>query len=423
MALTQPTARADHGAGRCPQGGAHCPATHPGAILTHSAGTPDARYTHLREHHPVFHDPEFDLWVLSRHQDIDTVLRDATGTYSTALSYTPIRPLGTTADAALAAGGAVPVLSSTDPPEHTRFRQAMTATFPTTDRAVRAPDTDRAMAEETAAVAATFAADPGRTGDLLTGYAQPAVMAAFGRLAGVPRAGHRAVVAQAAALTDLVWGRPDPDRQLQAAHALAGLWTYCADLVARRQHLPCGGDLLDAWTAHTGADGERMSPAEVASTLMEQLIVVGELLPRAVVTTVAGLRAAGPWPPPQDGVVSEAVETTFRYHSPLVGWLRSTTREVELAGTTVPAGARLLLLLASAHRDPDRAPNAPSLSFGAGIHYCPGAAYTRRLVHHAVTALATACPALTLTDPADTDPTRWNSNTGVGGPTHLTVSW
>ncbi|MFF4407856.1 hypothetical protein [Streptomyces sp. NPDC001404] len=145
--------------------------------------------------------------------------------------------------------------------------------------------------------------------------------------------------------------------------------------------------------------------------------------PGIVCGTVARLCATGSWPPPHDAAVREAVGTTFRHHSPLVGWLRSTTRDIESSGTTVPAGARLLLLLASAHRDPDRPPNAPSLSFGAGIHYCPGAAYTRRLVHRAVGALAAACPGPALADPAGTDPARWAANTGVGGPTRLTVTW
>ncbi|MEU7163916.1 hypothetical protein AB0A70_04625 [Streptomyces morookaense] len=425
MSLTRPTADTGHRQGTAPCPAADfpdCPAAAPGAILAHGVGEPDARYAHLREHHPVFHDPVFDVWVLSRHRDIDTVLRDGTGTFSTALTYTPLCPLDGRADAVLAATGVVPVLSSTDPPEHTRFRRAMTATFPTTDRAVTAR-ASRAMAEETTAAATEFAAAPGRTGDLLADYAQPAVMAAFGRLTGVPRARHRAVVEQSAALTDLVWGRPAPDRQLRAAHALAGLWSSCADLVAERQHSPGTDDLVSAWLARTGPDGERMTADEVASTLMEQLIVVGELLPRAVVNTVGALCGTGAWPVRGADAARDAVDATFHRDSPLVGWLRSTTRDVELSGTAVPAGARLLLLLASAHRDPDRPANAPSLSFGAGIHFCPGAAYSRRLVRHAVLALAGACPGLVLADPADSDPDLWPANTGVRGPTRVAVAW
>ncbi|MEU6208395.1 hypothetical protein ABZ891_00550 [Streptomyces sp. NPDC047023] len=415
------------GPARCAEGDhdvPECPAARPGAILTHPVGAPDARYAHLRSRHPVFHDPDLDVWVISRHRDIDTVLRDATGTYSTALSYTPLCPVGPQADAVLAATGAVPVLSSSDPPEHTRFRRAMTATLPATDRAVRAR-ADLALAEETAAAAAAFAAGRDRRGDLLTGYAQPAVLAAFGRLSGVPRELHRGIAAQAAALTGLVWGRIGPDGGLVAAHALAELWAHCARLVAERRGRP-GSDLVGAWLAHTGPGSPPLTDAEVASTLMEQLIVVAELLPRAVTATVGRMCAAGAWPPPadrRDEEVRRAVDDAYRHHSPLAGWLRSTTREVELSGVPVPAGARLLLLLASAHRDPDRPANAPSLSFGAGIHYCPGAALTHRLTRHAVASLAEACPTLALADPGEADPETWPANTAVHAPDRLTVTW
>ncbi|GHH19231.1 hypothetical protein [Streptomyces rubradiris] len=63
--------------------------------------------------------------------------------------------------------------------------------------------------------------------------------------------------------------------------------------------------------------------------------------------------------------------------------------------------------------DPDRPVQPPSLAFGAGIHYCPGAPYARHLTHQALAALADACPALTLTTP-DT----WPANTHT-----LTATW
>ena len=61
---------------------------------------------------------------------------------------------------------------------------------------------------------------------------------------------------------------------------------------------------------------------------------------------------------------------------------RTTTGEVELEGTTIPAGKELLLLYPSANRDaavfddPDtfditRSPN-PHLAFGFGAHFCLG---------------------------------------------------
>ena len=72
----------------------------------------------------------------------------------------------------------------------------------------------------------------------------------------------------------------------------------------------------------------------------------------------------------------------LRWVSPIKNMARTTTREVELEGTTIPAGQELILLYPSANRDaavfddPDtfditRSPN-PHLAFGFGAHFCLG---------------------------------------------------
>jgi cytochrome P450 len=85
--------------------------------------------------------------------------------------------------------------------------------------------------------------------------------------------------------------------------------------------------------------------------------------------------------------VPSMVEEVLRYDSPIQLIYRTTTREVEIDGTTIPADSKVALLWASANRDaaefpePDRfdvtrTPNR-HLSFGSGIHYCLGAALAR----------------------------------------------
>lgn len=98
-----------------------------------------------------------------------------------------------------------------------------------------------------------------------------------------------------------------------------------------------------------------------------------------------------------------------RHDPSLIGWLRCTTRPTDLGGTTLPTGARLLLLLGSAaldehHRlaDPhtfnhQRAALPTTLNLGAGIHFCPGALYVRYTAQHAIAALTRALRHLTLT--------------------------
>jgi cytochrome P450 len=83
----------------------------------------------------------------------------------------------------------------------------------------------------------------------------------------------------------------------------------------------------------------------------------------------------------------QAVEELLRFTSPTQYMARTTTRPVELHGTTMPAGAKVLLLLGSGNRDPReferpdefdvRRPNARILALGHGAHVCLGAAVVR----------------------------------------------
>jgi cytochrome P450 len=86
-------------------------------------------------------------------------------------------------------------------------------------------------------------------------------------------------------------------------------------------------------------------------------------------------------------VLPLAVEEVLRFRSPGQAMLRSPTRDVDIDGKTIPAGALVLALIGSANRDPAhfadpgrfdvaRAPN-PHLAFGHGIHFCLGAALSR----------------------------------------------
>jgi cytochrome P450 len=82
-----------------------------------------------------------------------------------------------------------------------------------------------------------------------------------------------------------------------------------------------------------------------------------------------------------------AVEEILRYESPVQNMGRVATRDVNLHGTRIPAGARVLLLIGAANRDPrvferpdvldlTRAPFR-NLAFGDGIHHCIGAPLAR----------------------------------------------
>jgi len=81
-------------------------------------------------------------------------------------------------------------------------------------------------------------------------------------------------------------------------------------------------------------------------------------------------------------LIPEAIEEVLRFEPPGPFTARYVTRDVEYYGQTVPEGSAMLFILASANRDdrhfpdPDRFDihrnRAPHMTFGYGIHTCPG---------------------------------------------------
>jgi cytochrome P450 len=77
----------------------------------------------------------------------------------------------------------------------------------------------------------------------------------------------------------------------------------------------------------------------------------------------------------------------LRYRSPVQAMFRHTEQATDLGGHTIPAGARIVAMIGSANRDPERFaepdrfdiardPN-PHIAFGHGVHFCLGAPLAR----------------------------------------------
>jgi cytochrome P450 len=87
------------------------------------------------------------------------------------------------------------------------------------------------------------------------------------------------------------------------------------------------------------------------------------------------------------GKIASAVEETLRLRPPFFGFFRRTTKAVAVQGTEIPEGCDVYMGWAAANRDPAvftepkefmlNRGNKHHLSFGYGIHSCPGAALAR----------------------------------------------
>jgi cytochrome P450 len=160
---------------------------------------------------------------------------------------------------------------------------------------------------------------------------------------------------------------------------------------------------------HTHVDGVGLTVEEIRSNL--KVMIVGGL--QAVSDALCTVLWALLLHPDQAGrvrqssqLVGPAVEEALRWHSPVGTSTRQTTRETELAGVSLPAGALIAAVLASANRDPrywqdpDRfdidSHHRPHLAFAAGPHVCVGALLARMEARTAARILLERLPGLRL---------------------------
>ena len=87
-------------------------------------------------------------------------------------------------------------------------------------------------------------------------------------------------------------------------------------------------------------------------------------------------------------LIPNFIEETLRYESPIKGDFRLSRVAASIGDVEVPAGTTVMLLMAAANRDPrrfddpgtfdvNRANARQHISFGRGIHTCPGAPLAR----------------------------------------------
>jgi len=158
---------------------------------------------------------------------------------------------------------------------------------------------------------------------------------------------------------------------------------YLTELLAVRATSP-GDDLLSGLTQ---ADLTRRESADFANLLVSAgTETVARLLgwSAVVLDRHPDQRAALAAEP---DLLPNAVEELLRYEAPSPVQGRWTSRPVDLYGTEVPAGSKVLLVTGSAGRDERAYPDADRfdvrrrldhhVSFGFGIHFCLGAALAR----------------------------------------------
>ncbi|MFI8830183.1 cytochrome P450 [Streptomyces afghaniensis] len=328
--------------------------------LTHT-DDPYPRLAALRRDRPVS-SPLPGWHVVVRDQDVRAVLSDPE-VWSSRRNNTSVQ--GDERELAL---------SQVDPPAHTRLRRLLSPAFARTVLAELEP----VVRERAEALADRV----GNGSDLVPAFTAPLPRAALAAFCGVADADAPDYERWAGAFTDLLGHRAHPDWPAFERWALRA-----AD-----------GPALNGVLAH-------LDRAE-AVTFLHFLIVAGvPNLRHALGNLVLRLLSEDHWR--SDGL-SEAIEESLRLDPPALWQMRTATRGTSVAGTTVRAGERVIAVVASANRDPERwgedadtfRPGRPGLrahlAFGKGPHACLGASLTRLQLRVAAEVLIVRHPRLRL---------------------------
>jgi cytochrome P450 len=331
-------------------------------------------YREIRDHAPVHYHADRDLWTLSRWDDVAAAAKDWE-TFSSSVGGRG-NDVDDTYQLFLPAGD----LPAADPPIHTRLRGALRLAFSPSALKVRFEPAVRATVR---AMVDRFV--EAGTADFAWDLARPLPATTMFAWFGFPEADHPQLLD---AFGDLLERTPgDPALPPVALAAGDRLRAYVRDIAAERRAQP--SDDLMTHLVRAEAAGE-LSPDElIGSSLL--MFVAG-------ITTTSGLLSNSLYHLASHDDVREAmrddpatlpaaVEELLRFDAPIQALARTTTRPVELHGTTIPEGARVVLLWGSADRDerhwdhPDTIditrPQIRHVAFGDGIHHCLGAPLAR----------------------------------------------
>ncbi len=338
---------------------------------------PYATYAALREQAAVVHLPSRDLYALTRYDEVRDALGDPATFTSTKVGFNPMINevlKGTTL--------------ATDPPDHAALRAVLTENL--SPRALRK---EKEAIDEKADTMVRELVERGSF-DGVADLAQPLPLSIVADMIGVaPEIKEKLIGWGEAAMNLLGPMNQRSEAYLPHAQELYG-WS----------HNSTAADLRPGSMGHAifSAAERGEIPFENCGMIIHQYIAAG--MDTTIATIGNALALFGAHPDQFEllranhSLVGAAMNEVLRYHAPLPVAGRGVTRDIEIDGVHIPAGAQAAVMIASGNRDPRHYEDADSfriernpidhLGFGYGIHGCAGQGLARLEVQAALTALA-----------------------------------
>jgi cytochrome P450 len=334
-------------------------------------------YAELRELGPVVHLPANDVHVLTRYEAIRGALADWETFSSTSIGFNPMVNQALTGTSL-----------ASDPPLHTELRAALTENL--------SPRTLRGLKGGIEAKADALVADLVEQGS-------------FEAIDALARAFPLEVVADLIGFTGrarenmLRWGQaamqvigPLNQRTAESFPIAGELYTWCSEVGA--------ADLAQGSVGRGVFEAEARGaiPSGTAGHIIHQYLGAGVDTTVAAIGNVIALFGAHPdqltLVRENPSLVPAAFNEVLRFWAPVHVWGRRATRDLDVDGFAIPAGAQVALLFGAGNRDPRHYQNPDvfrvernpidHLSFGYGPHGCAGQGLARLEAHAVIEALS-----------------------------------
>ena len=382
-----------------------------------------------REEQPVFFSPKLGYWVLTRYEAIKDVFRDP-HTYSPSIALESTEPPTEEALAILKSYGYAlnRTLVNEDEPMHMARRRALMAPFTPEHLRQHEPMVRRLVSE---AIDNFIDAGEADLFKRLTWHVPFSVALHF--LGIDDDEDHEKMHQFAIAHTKNAFGRATPEERIDVAHTVGKFWQLSGEILDKMRRTPEGPGWMRYSIRQQKHHPDVVTDSYLHSMMMAIIVAAHESTSFASANAIRLLlqnRTVWDEICEDPSLISPAIEECLRHDGPIASWRRRTTRDVVIEGVSIPAGARLLLVVHSANHDarqfsdPDlfdirRSNVIDQLSFGFGVHQCLGKNIARMEMQIMIGELSRRLPHMELV-PQEYE---YVHNLAFRGPQNLRVRW
>jgi len=374
---------------------------------------------------PVFHSTTLNMWVVSRYEDVITILKDSdrfAASARTAIlqSFPRVRHILEKTDTFSA-----PNMGFDGQPAHDQLRAPVARYF-----------TPSAVASRTSRIRARVAdciarLPEGSPVDIIESFATPVAERVVMDLIGFPEGDYEEVVQYHEAISGFFFSSPPVERQLGYAQKITELESYIVRLIEQHRQSPQDdfiGFMLESAETQYGA-------AELVSLISFDIFAAGIGPTAYVIANLCRelLDNPGRWDEllSRPDLFDDSFTESLRHSGLFPGVFRAVMADAEVGGVVIPAGSVVWALLESADRDeshfaepdlfiPERPNLAKSLHFSHGLHYCLGVNFVRAVAKVALDLLMRHRPGMRLfTDQVIGQ----RAGTNILMPTRILVEW